>query len=528
MLAAAGWAAPLLYAVLALSKLRYPGVHFDEMLHVNAALGGLDDTFMNRSITVPIFGQVPLLLMPYIGALKAWITAPIFALFGVSVLTLRLPMIVLTAFALRILQGTLRRPIGDAAASIVVLILAVDPTLLSLTRADSGPVALQFFLTVLAIWAFEHYRRGQRYWYLLVLLASLGFGVFNKLNYIWIVNAFVLAAVLVYGKITYQALRAKYNGVRAKILWVHVGTWLVGLGATAGYYALLSYKFNLGGFLDPDRLQPLVRLQNVGSSIYGLLTGDLFYYYGLGVLKMPGAAVIAVGLTALVVAGFVFYVFAKKIASTNKKVFVFFVVLFGATLAQIFVTRNAVWPWHYATLYPAVTILIVMALKVCAQKLSKAIWLVIPVLLVFYLVTYGAYLRHYGEPTKNVYWSPAIYELIEATQDDTYRYVSIDWGTHTQLLGFSQDPVKFQNASFFINRDPLPTDARELFNQRYLSGDAKPVRFILHAPEHTLFPAARKNFFSLVGGLQAVQLVKTISNGAQPGEGSLFEFYQLR
>src|SRR6185436_13564341 len=57
-----------------LSAIERPGVEYDEVLFVNAALGGhwANGGFVARRL----FG-VPTMVMPYSGALKSWLYAPI-------------------------------------------------------------------------------------------------------------------------------------------------------------------------------------------------------------------------------------------------------------------------------------------------------------------------------------------------------------------------------------------------------------------------------------------------------------------
>src|SRR3954465_8078858 len=82
----------LAYLLAALPHLRFPGIEYDEILFGNAALGPIDGMYVTAKI-----GPVPLLLMEYIGALKAWLFMPIFALCGVSPETIRIPMLLLSA-----------------------------------------------------------------------------------------------------------------------------------------------------------------------------------------------------------------------------------------------------------------------------------------------------------------------------------------------------------------------------------------------------------------------------------------------
>jgi hypothetical protein len=84
-----------LYLVLAFIKICQPGIQYDEILFGNAARGVIDKSFVWYRI-----GNFPVLLMPYIGGLKAYLYYLIFKIFGVSAYTIRLPMIFLSALAI--------------------------------------------------------------------------------------------------------------------------------------------------------------------------------------------------------------------------------------------------------------------------------------------------------------------------------------------------------------------------------------------------------------------------------------------
>ena len=52
---------------------------------------------------------IPLMVFPYIGALKAWIYTPIFALFGVSALSIRFPVVLISCGTLALGYTLVRR-----------------------------------------------------------------------------------------------------------------------------------------------------------------------------------------------------------------------------------------------------------------------------------------------------------------------------------------------------------------------------------------------------------------------------------
>jgi hypothetical protein len=121
-------------------RIQWPDFYHDEVKFVNAAEGAHDNTFIYAKP-----GPIPLLIMPYLGALKAWIYAPILHLFKVSPLTIRLPVIPLVALTPLILYLAMRDTIGALRATIVVSIIAVDPVNLFPSRLDWGPTALMHF-----------------------------------------------------------------------------------------------------------------------------------------------------------------------------------------------------------------------------------------------------------------------------------------------------------------------------------------------------------------------------------------------
>ncbi|MFH0830922.1 MAG: glycosyltransferase family 39 protein [Parcubacteria group bacterium] len=506
-----------IYLILATLRLSYPGLHFDEMLHVNAALGGLDGTFVYKTVW-----QVPVLLMPYIGAIKACFMAPLFAIFGVNPISVRLPIILLVALALLLFNRVLTRWIGRWPALVVCALLALDPTFIQLTRADSGPVALQFILLILALYWLQRYLTHPRLPDALGLWLALGLGVFAKLNFIWTVNALLVAGLVVYGRTLVRTLHLYATVYRRLHLLVHGA----GFACIAGYYLLVSYKFNLFTFLEPGQLDLQVRLANFWTNLRGIASGSLFYNYALGELDNLVVRVMPILVAILLVAGLVAIV-AAKCSKNIRRSYIFFVLVLLLTASQIFVTRNAVWPWHYFALYPALTLVLVLSGVALLKLLPRpkvwraAIIITLPLYAVYLLSVDLHYVTALHQPTKNVYWSSAIYELYDYTRSVDQTIVSVDWGTHTQLLGLSQDANKYKNESFMLNRDPLPIERQQKFNT-YLS--RYDILFVLHSSEHTLFSVARKNFFELVATTgHTLRAVQTISNGSDP----LFELYRL-
>src|SRR5256886_15481011 len=141
--------AACIFIFLAAYRIELPGLYMNELDFVNAAQGAPDNTMIYMRL-----GPVPLLVFPYIGALKAWIYTPIFRLFGVSALTIRLPVILIAAVTLLIFYQLMRAKLGAIWAAVAVWIMAVHPAHLVPSPLGLGPTLLMHLFPAanLALW----------------------------------------------------------------------------------------------------------------------------------------------------------------------------------------------------------------------------------------------------------------------------------------------------------------------------------------------------------------------------------------
>lgn len=146
----------LCFAVLAGRFISLPGLQYDEVLFVNAALGGVDDSFIHKRIH-----GIPVMLLPYIGALKSFLYYLVFKLFGVSVESIRIPVIVISCMTLWVGFQMVRFLYSPGLACLFVLLLATDPAFIFQSKLDWGPVVLMMFFKMLALyWFFRFIRTG--------------------------------------------------------------------------------------------------------------------------------------------------------------------------------------------------------------------------------------------------------------------------------------------------------------------------------------------------------------------------------
>ena len=170
-----------------------PGLEVDEVLFISA-LQHPDHTAYSRFW---FHHRVPLMLLSYVGALKSWLFAPLYAAGWLNVWSIRLPALVLAAVTILLLAWLAKELGGWSAAVVIVWLLATDAVFLLTAVFDWGPVVLQNLLLAAALLLF--YRWGLdgpemacssgALW-----LSVLRFG--DKALFVWNLSAMVVSLLL--------------------------------------------------------------------------------------------------------------------------------------------------------------------------------------------------------------------------------------------------------------------------------------------------------------------------------------------
>lgn len=197
----------LVYGSLGLYQLRLPGLAYDEVFFGPAALGRTQD-FLTPLAAEPLdsatrysplafstfslsFGEtsVPIMLMPYWGALKAWLLAPWFAWCGVSVELIRLIAIAIGALSLVCFLGVLRSCCSPLSALLAGLFVATDPSYLFYTRHDFGGAGLSMFLMLASLGCLIRWQATRRLRYWAAAFGLWGLGLYHRLDFLAFLGA---------------------------------------------------------------------------------------------------------------------------------------------------------------------------------------------------------------------------------------------------------------------------------------------------------------------------------------------------
>jgi Dolichyl-phosphate-mannose-protein mannosyltransferase len=498
----------MLLVRLALSRheIAYPGLQGDEMLFVNAAtlrLPGLYETH--------VFHGIPLMVFPYIGALKSWIYDPIFAIFGNSPTTLRMPAVVIACAGLALIYPAVRDLVNKPVALLSLVALSFDNSIFWLTRNDVGPSSLEFFFKCAALFCIARYVLRPRARWVALLVVCLGLGVFNTLNFIWDVNVAAAVSVLV---IALQ--RAKLRAHAREL-----ATWIAGMAIVYAGFGAYYLGYHIGSLI-PVKNSGLAYLWPLfDQGTRAILSGTWFYAYALAPIGARNTIVTII--LALFVVGAIASVASARLRSVAIAGMAIATLL---TVAQILATPQATAGWHYVTIYPFVTIVAAYGVYAAASLLPRASRAV-PVALVctgvLWLVYSGLLMdKYFGaveRQTVNPAWSPAVYNLSHFVQSTPDHVFMADWGIFNPI--FALHPSTRYTELAFALQSPAPA-ATVLTLRRWLSGPTFPGTnlFVTHAPGQLEFPDSTADLFKIMHGKLRL---KTIIDG--PGGKPVYDVY---
>ena len=203
------------FFIIAGRHICYPGFYYDEALFYPPAARLYLSCDIPAGVKYQI-GCVPIVLQPpYLGALKAWLYAGLFSIVDPSMLTIRLPMILVQFASIVLLTATWAPRIGRPSAFVLFVILCTDTASIFHARIDWGPYALANFFKVAAVCSAIVWVETGRPRVLALLGLSAVLGVFDKLNFLWVVGSLAASLILIYRQEVIAALR---NHPRSRLI----------------------------------------------------------------------------------------------------------------------------------------------------------------------------------------------------------------------------------------------------------------------------------------------------------------------
>jgi Dolichyl-phosphate-mannose-protein mannosyltransferase len=490
----------LLFLLIAGWNVVEPGLYYDELLFVDAALGQPNNIFRHIN-----FGPLPVMLMSYIGALKAWLYYPIFKLFGVTAYSVRWPMVLVGALTLWLNYRVLLKGFSRPVALVFLAMAAVEPATLFHTRLDWGPTALMMLFRSLMLLGTVQWLITREPKYLVALLLAAVLGVFDKLNFLWLCVALAASLLLVYPRflLDFCRQRPRFCAITAVVLAV------IGLGIFSYMRSQVPLEAEIG---QDDWHYRLLIVRNLlastlsGSGVYAIVTLDpALVAFGMLQLQALGIALLAAVAVSLPL--------RHRI---NWRMTVFFLVFILSLLVALFFTKQATGPHHTATLAPLWLLLLAPLLgQPFASGSDAPRWTQLvagtAVLLVCAASLRVDFLNLQGfQSQPSARWDRGSEALVAAIKRYPGRVViTADWGTGTIINGLTNGEVTvFDNWSGFVTYP----DATTIDNYEALIADRSPL-FVLPAAGTATFPEARSNIMTLAQARNWQSTLEATING---------------
>ncbi|HEY5892368.1 MAG TPA: glycosyltransferase family 39 protein [Chthoniobacterales bacterium] len=467
--------------------------------------------------------------MPYLGALKAWIYHPVFAWWGVSSATIRLPAIAIAALTLWIMYAWLRGFVGKIWACVVVWLIALSPAYIFTSRLDWGPVVLmQFFKTSILLLAFR-FAQTRSPWNIVGIVACCAAGFFDKFNFIWFVGASALAAVVCY-----------FSEVRA--FWARLPIVLRLVAAALAVVCTIAVTLIIYPLIElPDPALLWQRVQQSFSGTVQTLSGaavaQFIFQTDQGIIRSVEFFTLQ---AALILAAVSLLPISRDPEVRAKfRAGRFSVLTMALIFAQIVVTPQAGGPHHFVMLFPFPYLALGFFGKGIADAskdtVFKRLW--VGSLGAAAMFVLGAniwntsfYIRKFQNASThyNPRWSPMIdgvSAFLKQSGTGAARIVLVDWGLHNQIDAVSPEEMRDELVDewpLFKDISTLPPESRRnTARSPFRAGKNLAVCF---AEKNETFPETRRNFLEYTSGDDvSVRLLDTLNwNGED-----VYEIYEV-
>lgn len=505
------------FAWCALSAIAHPGPQYDEVLFVNGALGG---HYANGSFVSARFHGVVTMLMPYIGALKSWLYAPLFELFGVSMSTIRVPAVAAAATTICIAFALARRLFGVWPAALLAVLLATDPNYIAMSKTDYGPIVLSGLLRVGALAAYLAWMRTGSLRYVWLLAGSVALGIFNKVDFLAFAAALALAAVVV----DHRRIVARVRGRPRGTAFAAVALAAVLVVEYAEIYVpARAFPATESGAGFSGRLHEVWTLyQNTmdGSGFYGYMTGT-----PLGQrTAIAAATVVVVALAAAFVSwGLRCRRTLAEPPAAAVRTTGFLLVLLLAVGFALAATPAAVGPHHAMLLWPLPALLAVSLVSAATRLRSPAARIAGTAVLALGLVGLAGTQIRVADTYRSAFasdrawppgWTTEAYPLASAVR----RYapgvdaiLTVDWGIANQLLALGDDDVRrriVDDWGTFAGGDPAAIDQ---LATGLLHGHRALV--LMHVPGAEIMPHTTERGEAMIRRLRPAHRIEVLYRG---------------
>jgi 4-amino-4-deoxy-L-arabinose transferase-like glycosyltransferase len=450
----------LLFFLEGLLFIPYVGIQSDEVLFT----GGIYPPWDVLPVVRLLGHTFPLMLISYIGTLKAWIYRLfIFPFWPPSPWSVRIPVLLLGALTLWLFFEFARRTCGARTAIAAAALLATDATFVLTTCFDWGPVALQHFLLmagVLSLWMFH--RSGNR-----LLLAAgfvmLGLGLWDKAVFSWPLAGLAAACLVAFPRELIRKLTPRNLALAAAGFALGAAPFLIYTGQSGGETFQANARFSTARF---GHKVEVLRNTFDGSALFGYIVRDEPALQpnrpqnALERLSVELSEISDHRRSGVLALAFVLaFALLPWLWNTPARTPMLFSLTFMLVtwLQMALTSKGGVGAHHIVLLWPFPHLFVAAALSQASRYLRRAglaaVVVVVAAVSGANLVVLNEYFTELIERGTSIVWSDAVYPLSGYLSGTSANYVYVmDWGIYDSLraLGRGRLPLELGADRFLL------------------------------------------------------------------------------
>jgi 4-amino-4-deoxy-L-arabinose transferase-like glycosyltransferase len=484
---AAGWC--LLFIVLGLAVIRYPGIQNDEALFGCPLLA---PRFWRSYIRL-FHHDIPTMVMSYVGTLKSLIYWPWFHLWPPSAMSIRLPALLIGAASVWLSFFLARRMGGRRVAIVSTALLATDVSFLLTNCFDWGPVALQHLFLVAGTLLVVRFHQDGRDRDLYAAFFLFGLGLWDKELFVWMLAGLAAGVVIVFPKEIAAHWSLRRAGLSVVCLLAGAFPLVHSSLIRSGDTALNMVSFSLSG------------MEGKIDQLRWALNGEVMK--GLGPTDAPkprsphtGVELAAVALQKVTGNHFRngnLYAFLAAVVllpflwrTPARRPMLFALIFLIVTWAQMAVTVKAGGSVHHVILlWPFPLLFIALAFVEAAGRLGRfgkpLLAVAVTVVAVQNVLIYNTILTRLIRNGSTGGWTDAIYLLSDRLQRIDASEIEIaDWGTMNSLRLLGRGRLPLEERSFLLDKPEWTEGDRRIL----LAAISDPGHvFVGHVPAQEVF-----------------------------------------
>jgi 4-amino-4-deoxy-L-arabinose transferase-like glycosyltransferase len=455
----------LLFLITGLPFLRQAGLHYDASYELACFY----------PCSPPVFGthlfrhNIPLMIIPYLGALKAWLYVPLLKFFVVTPFLLRLPSLIAGAGSVWLLFAILDRVSGRRAAIAGALLLATDASFLIATSYDFGPVALLHLLVLAGVFLVLQFDSTEKSAYLAMAFFFFGLALWYKALVVWMLGGLAVASIIVFPRRIFVLLSPARVAIAAGAL-------------SLGALPLIYYNaVTAGATLHPDRIAVqsapmsaklrILRRTLDGSAFFSWLTEDGQPNTMLAPKRVGSK--LSVGLSRAVGqfrSNWMLFAFVASCCllpwlwftpSRHASLFALIYLMVAWALMLVLPATGAALH-HTILLWPFPHFLMAIAGAQVVRSMGKHVAALMTALLIAVagcnVLLINNYYAELATRGTTPLWTEAVYPLFNYLASSPHaEVVTVDWGFGTTLCLLSDGQMRMQDISYLLLK---PTEAQ--------------------------------------------------------------------